>query len=81
MDEFARPAHEVSMDVRLEDVRDRDAEPLRELQIDLDIWPRIDHGRDPSPVVAYEVRELCDSVGLDTLEDQRHGGDSPGRRD
>jgi hypothetical protein len=51
------------VDVGLEDVGYREAVAARDLEIDVDVGPRVDDRGDPRAVVAEKVRALRDPVG------------------
>ncbi len=67
---FACAAHQIGVNVRLEDVRDREIILARHLQVFVHIGRRIKDGRHALAVVAHEVGKLGNAVGLDAFEDE-----------
>ena len=57
------------MDVRLEDVRDRNLLLARQLDVFVHVRRGIEDGRDAVAVVAEEIGELGDAFGLDAFKD------------
>jgi hypothetical protein len=72
VDELARPAHEVGVDMGLEDVGDDEAVAPRDIEVNVDVRPRVDHGCRACGIVTDEIGRLGDAVGENLLESQRH---------
>ena len=70
--ELARTAHQVGVDVRLENMGDSDARFPRHVDVNVAIRTWIEHRRDAFVIVADEIRELSDARRLDRLENERH---------
>ena len=66
--EFTGAAHEVSVNVRFEDMRDRKIILPGHLEILVDVRRGIEDRRDSLAVVSDQVREFGDSVGLDSFK-------------
>ena len=70
--ELTRTAHQIGMNMRFEDVRDRHAGFSRHVDVNVAIWARIEHGGNAFIVVTDEIRKFGDARGLDGLENERH---------
>ena len=68
--EFARAAHQISVNMRFENVCDRDACFSRHLNVNIAVRPRIENRRDSFVIVANKVGKLGDPCGLDGFEDE-----------
>src|SRR5690606_24950366 len=55
VDQLPRAAHEVGVDMRLEDMGDAEAEAPRSVEVDVDIRARVDHRCGSHRVVADEI--------------------------
>ena len=71
--EFPRAADEIGVDVRLEDVRDRNLLLARQFDVFLHIGRGIEDRRHAVAVVAEQVGKLRDAFGLDAFKDECHG--------
>ena len=60
------------MNMRLEDMRDREPRFACHLNINLNIGSRIENRSHSFVVVAKQVRKFGDAFGLDCFEDKRH---------
>ena len=69
---FARTAHQIRMDVRFENVRDRHLPLTRQFHVFVDVGRRIEDGGYTRRIVTQQIRELSDSVGLNALKNQCH---------
>ena len=79
VDQFARAAHEIGVDMGLEHVGYDKAEAPGRFQVDLDIRAGIDHRTDMGRVVAQQIRAFGDAIGQDLLETQGHRCTSSGQ--
>ena len=70
--EFARTAHEISMNVRLENMRDRHARFPSHVNVNVAVRPGIEHRCNAFIIVADQIGKFCDALGLDSLENERH---------
>ena len=68
--EFAGSAHQVGVDVRFKDVRDREIIFPRHLEVFVDVRRRIENRRHSGAVVSHEVGELRDAVSLYAFENK-----------
>src|SRR6056297_1769150 len=73
--QFPSAAHEVGVNVRLEDVRNRHTMFSAQLQVDLDVWLRIDHGSSLAAVISDQIRQLGNACRLDAFK--YHGHKTP----
>ena len=80
MGQLTRTAHEVSVDVRLENVSDRHMVLACQLAIDFHVRPRVDHRCRSRSRITKEVRNLGDPLGQYRFEDKCHGRTSPSVR-
>ena len=71
--ELPRAADEIGVDVRLEDMRDRDLLLAGQFDVFFYIGCGIEHRCHAVAIVAEHVRKLCDAFGLDTFKDECHG--------
>ncbi|WP_239664534.1 hypothetical protein, partial [Stutzerimonas stutzeri] len=58
------------MDVRLDGIGDAQALVARQVEVDLDVAPRIDHRGDGGLAVAHQIGNLRQTFGVDRLEYQ-----------
>src|SRR6184192_3584814 len=73
--QFARTAHKIRVNMRLENVCDREPSFARHVHIDIDICSWIEHCSHSLVIIADQVREFCDPFCLNCLEHQRHRQD------
>ena len=66
--QLPRAGREVGMDVRLEDVRDADLPRGGEVEVHVDVAPRIDDGRNPGAGTADRVRVLREAFIFEAFE-------------
>ena len=69
---FARTAHQIGVNVRFENMRDRHLRLTRHVDVNVAIRSRIEDRGDAFFVVAQKIRKLSDAFGLDRFEDERH---------
>ena len=79
--QLTRTAHQIGVNVRLEDVRNRHLRFASHIDVNIDVRAWIENGCDAFIVVAEKIRELRDSFGLNGLEDERHRRELTRRRD
>ena len=70
--QLARAAHEIGVNVGLENVRDRNLRLPRHLDVDIAVRARVENCRDPFFIVAEQVGKLGDAFSLDGFENERH---------
>ena len=70
--ELARTAHQIGMNMRLEDMRDGKARFARHIDINIDICSRIENRSDPFVIVTEKVGKLRDAFSLNGLKNERH---------
>ena len=68
--ELARTAHQIGMDVGLENVSDGQTGLARHLDVDVTVRARIENGRDAFVVIADNVGKLRNAFGLDCFENE-----------
>jgi len=60
------------MNVRLENMRDRHARFPRHVNVNVAVQPRIEHRCNAFIIVAHEIGQLRDPLGLNGFENERH---------
>ena len=68
--QFARAADQIGVNMRLENVRDRNVFGARQLEIDLDIGSRIENRGGAFFVIADQIRNLGQPFRWDCFEDE-----------
>ena len=66
--EFSRTAHQIGVDMRFENVGNRNVLLPRQLYVFIDIRRRIENSRDARAVISKKIRQLCDSFGFNAFE-------------
>jgi hypothetical protein len=59
VDQFTRPGHEVGVNMRFEDVRDRELILACQIHVHVNISPRVDDGGLAGRLVTDQIREVC----------------------
>src|SRR5205807_1756825 len=70
--QLARTAHEIGVDVRFENVRDRDAALSRQLEVNLNIRAWVDDCGGALFIIADQVGDCGDAIGENAFKDERH---------
>ena len=70
--QLARTTHEIGVDVRFENMRNRDACFTCHVDVNVAVRARIENGGNTFIIVAQEIRQLCDAFGLNRFKDERH---------
>src|SRR4029453_1687731 len=70
--ELTRTAHEIGMNMRLEDMRDSKARFTRHIDVNIDICSRVENRSDPFVIVTEKVGKLRDAFSLNGFKNERH---------
>ncbi len=70
--ELARSAHQVGVNMRLKDMRNRKTCFARHIDVNVAVRSRIENRGDAFVIISDKIRKLGDAFGLNRFENERH---------
>jgi len=78
--QLARTAHQVGVNMRLKNMRNRETCFARHIDVNIAVRSRIENRGDAFVIISDKIRKLGDAFGLNGFENERHRWDLTRRR-